>query len=177
MRIPDGGTPATALAWSADSKLLIIGRGDGAVSAFAPDKGPQWEVTSPLAASVKTTAVPNQAPQGTVLQIAPERDGGRFAVIRQDVREIDIYALSDGRRLLALTPPSNVTPIPVTASFERGGLVIASWTLHFMTRQTPLYVTAHRLPRTLDEEIAAAEARLGVYVKAWSPEGPPPSGK
>ena len=135
-------------------------------------KGRAWSKASPLEGSVKASNLPNQPPQGTVLQIALSRDGERFAVIRQDVRQIDIHRLSDGSRLTALTPPSNVAPVPVAVSFERDEVIVAAWTIHVMMRQTPVYVTAHRLPRDLKEALAEAELRLATYAKPWSPSGP-----
>jgi hypothetical protein len=165
--------PATAFAWSRDSKILLVGHGDGSLAAYEIGKGLRWTIASPLEGTVKGTPLPNQPPQGTVLQIAVAREGGRFAVIRQDVPQIDIHELSDGRTLTALSPPSNIDPVPVTVSFEPGDVIVSSWTLHVMTRQTPLYVMAHLLPKDFDEALATAEARLAVYTKPWSPSGPP----
>jgi len=105
------------------------------------------------------------------LQIALSRDGERFAVLRQDMQTIDIHDLADGRHLTALTPPSNVGRIPVAVSFAENDTVISAWTLHVLTRQTPVYVTAHLLPRNLKEALSAAEVRLAALSNTWSPNG------
>jgi hypothetical protein len=170
--IGDEGQSISKFAWSRDSRLLLIGHGDGSVSAFEIGKGRRWSIASPLEGSVKSSALPNQPPQGTVLQIALSRDGGRLAVIRQDMRQIDIYGLADGRSLTALTPPSSIAPIPVAVSFEADEAIVSAWALHVLTRQTPIYVTVHRLPKDLKEALSAAELRLAVLTNLWSPSGP-----
>jgi hypothetical protein len=164
---------ATSFAWSRDSQALLVGRADGSLTAFEPGKGSRWSIPSPLEGSVKASSLPNQPPQGAVLAIALSQDGERFAVLRQDMPTLDIHRLADGRHLAALTGPSTVARLPASVSFDAQDRIVTAWTLHALTRQTPIYVTLHLLPRNLTDELAAAERGLAAVETTRSPDGAP----
>jgi hypothetical protein len=109
-----------------------------------------------------------------VLQIEPSRDGHRLAVIRQEIPGIDFYDLASGEYLTSLTPPW-LYGVPASVNFSPAGAIVSAWGIHAMTRETPAFVSVHNLPRSFDEALAAAKARLAAMEAVWTPAGPPQS--
>ncbi|MFI5013704.1 MAG: hypothetical protein ACHQAY_15295 [Hyphomicrobiales bacterium] len=170
--VGEGGPTATRFAWVKTTGTLLIGRADGSVLAWEMGKGHRWLVASPFDQSFQASALPNQPPQGVVVQLALSHDERRFAVIRQDIRTIDIHDLGDGRHLTALTPPSAVARVPLDVSFAQNGTVLASWGFGTTTDQIPIYVTAHRLPLGFEAALAAAKARFAELGHVWDGSRP-----
>jgi hypothetical protein len=171
--IADAPAVATQLAWSNDGELLLVGGTDGSVLAWSPGRGRRWLVPTPFARAFQASAWPGQPPQGVVLNLALSRDGQRFAVLRQDIPNIDINDLTDGRLLTRLTPPWSTINAPAQVGFGPGDEIISAWAVHAMARDKPRFITVHKLPRNFAEALATASARLATLNTIWSPEGPP----
>ena len=95
-----------------------------------------------------------------MLNLALSRDGQRFAVLRQDMPNIDINDLTDGRLLTRLTPPWSTINAPAQVAFGPNDEIISAWAVHAMARDKPRFITVHKLPRNFAEALAAASARL-----------------
>jgi hypothetical protein len=168
--VTDPAVPATQLVWSKDSRLLLIGRTDGSVLGWSAGKDHAWLVASSFDRAFQASAWPGQPPQGVVLQLELSHDGGRFAVIRQDMPSIDIHEVSNGRLLTRLTPPWSTLSVPAQVSFGPNDEIVSAWAVHAMAREKPRFVTVHRLPRNFDEALTAATARLAAMNSVWSVE-------
>jgi outer membrane protein assembly factor BamB len=157
--VTDGADAATRLAWTRDATALLIGQRDGSVLAWRQGKR-AWLVPSPFEKSFRASAWPGQPPQGVVLQIALSHDGRRFAIIRQDMPNIDIHETASGRLLTQLASPSTTLSVPARVAFGPNDEIVSSWAFHAMTRNKPRFVMLHRLPRNFEEALAAAQRRL-----------------
>jgi hypothetical protein len=170
--VADRAAVATQLAWTHDAGLLLIGRTDGSVLAWNTAGKPAWLIASPFETSFQASAWPGQPAQGVVLQIAASRDGRRFAVIRQDIPQIDIHEVGTGRLLTRLAAPWSTLKVPAHVTFGPDDEILSAWAVHAMTRAKPRFVSVHRLPRSFAEALAAATVQLEKLNRPWSPEGP-----
>jgi len=166
------GNDTAQLIWSRDGRLLLIGDKDGAIHAWDETHGYRDLVASPIAGSVRANAFPGQPPQGAVREMAMSHDGRRLAVIRQDMAPVNIYDLTDGRLLTALTPPWSTLKIPAKVSFATDDAIVTAWALHPLAIAKPRFVTVHQLPRTFEETLEAATARLAALNDVWSAAAP-----
>jgi hypothetical protein len=166
--VDDHTVGITQLKWSNDSRLLLIGRTDGSVLAWNSEHKREWLIASPFEKSFQASAWPGQPPQGVVLDIALSTDGHRFAVVRQDIANIDIHDVADGRFLTRLSPPWGTLKAPASVTFGPNDQILSSWAVHAMVRNTPRFIMVHRLPRNFEEALALATRRLESLTATWS---------
>ena len=169
--VNDLSSVPTRLAWTNNGQLLIGGR-DGSVTARPTDADRAWAIPSPFVRGFQASAWPGQPQQGVVLDLAISQDGMRLAVMRQDIKTIDLHDLTNGHLLTRLTPPSLTLTTPAKVEFGPTDDLITAWAFHPMMRDRPRYIAVHRLPRNLDEALAAASGRLAIMNTIWSPTGP-----
>ena len=141
-----------------DRDRIVLALDGGRVVAVDDAGRPAWNLNPAADETFEVNAMPGQKPHGTVMQLAVS-EGGRVAILRQDMPAIDLHDLATGQFLTQLTPPW-AAGVPARVSFDREGRIASDWALHALMRARPSAVALHALPLTPAAAFEAAKAAL-----------------
>ena len=150
------GVVHIALALERDRVVLALD--GGRIVAVDGAGQPVWSLNPAADETFEVNAMPGQKPHGTVVQLAVS-DGGRLAILRQDMLPVDLHDLATGQLLTQLTPPWTAG-VPSRVGFDREDRIAGAWALHALLRERPSAVSLHALPLTREAALAAAKAAL-----------------
>ena len=171
MALPKSSVPISRISWARDGSVLLVGHRDGSISAFDSAGRKLWRIPSPLnGAFSEQQAMPGQLPRGVVLRIAFAPDGRSFAVVRQQMAELDLYDTASGTLLTHLSSPWSFGG-PASVHLGKRGLIASSWATLPQLRERPRRIMLHRIPLRFSDTLALARLRLGALQTIWSAAG------
>ena len=163
MRLPAGSGKVAQLALVPSAGPGGRGRAAGRGAAARRAGQLLWTVASPVDASFAVAAWPGQKARGAVLALATSRTG-RLAIVRQDVKTVDLHDLATGQHLTQLTSSRINNSVPAAVAFDGAGRVLTTWALVAMALDKPISVTLHAVPLDRAEALSAAKAALASSV-------------
>ncbi|TDR93958.1 ATP-binding protein [Enterovirga rhinocerotis] len=162
------------IALALDRDRIVLALDGGAVVAVDGTGRAAWALKPAADETFEVNAMPGQKAHGTVLQLAVS-GGGRLAIVRQDMPQIDLHEIETGQYLTQLTPPW-MAGVPSHVGFGREDRIASSWALHAIVREKPNAVSLHALPLTRPEALEAAKSALRTLTPRL-PDGSPRSAK
>ncbi len=178
--LPDGkaiamaksSIPVARLLWRRDGSMLLVGHRDGSISAFDSAGHKLWRVPSPLnGAFSEQQGMPGRPPRGVVLRLAFSPKGRRFAVVREQMAELDLYDAASGTLLTHLSSPWSFGE-PATVHLGKDGLIASSWATFPNLLDKPRRIMLHQIPERFSDILALARVRLQTLQTSWSAKGP-----
>lgn len=153
-----GKALAIHIAMSLERDRIVLALDGGRIVAVDEAGKQVWSLNPAADETFEMNAMPGQKPHGTVMQLAVS-EGGRVAVLRQDMLAIDLHDLQTGQLLTQLTP-TWTAGVPSSVSFDRDDRIATAWALHAILRERPSAVALHALPLTRAGALEAAKAAL-----------------
>ena len=162
------GAPVVQIASDLSAGRIVLGLGDGRVTAVEPGGALVWTLTPPADETFEVASLPGHEPRGTIILLAIS-PGGRLAIVRQDMPTVDLHEVSSGQFLTQLSAPW-MQGIAATVAFDREDRVATAWALHAILRTKPTAVAFHALPLSREDALAAVHAALASAVPV-APDG------